>query len=156
VEFGYYCGKVGYRIEQAGRVKDTTRSSTESTNLGPKCTHGGWWSTKEHARTGPRYPACFFFSSFFFFLLDIFFIYISNFIPFPGFPCQKKKNYPISSSPWSPTHPLLSCPSISYPGALSFYRIKGLFSPWCPTRPSCAAYAAGAMGPSMCTLWLLV
>jgi hypothetical protein len=36
------------------------------------------------------------------FLLDIFFICISNVIPFPGFP---SKNYP-PPSPFSPTHPL--------------------------------------------------
>jgi hypothetical protein len=24
------------------------------------------------------------------------------------------------------------------------------------TKPSCATYSAGAMGPSMCTLWLVV
>jgi hypothetical protein len=41
----------------------------------------------------------------FFFLLDIFFIYISNVIPFPGFPLES----PLSSppSPCSSTHPLL-------------------------------------------------
>jgi hypothetical protein len=40
----------------------------------------------------------------FFFLLDIFFIYISNVIPFPGFPSEN----PLSPSPppCSPTHPL--------------------------------------------------
>jgi hypothetical protein len=38
------------------------------------------------------------------FLLDSFFIYISNVIPFPSFPSEN----PLSSSPYhcSPTHPL--------------------------------------------------
>jgi hypothetical protein len=41
-------------------------------------------------------------------------------------------------------------------GASNLHWMKGLFSHWCPTRPSSATYAAGAMGPSMCTLWLVV
>ena len=46
-----------------------------------------------------------------FFLLDIFFIYISNVIPFPGFPSKKPLSHPLS--PYLPTHPLpLSCPGI--------------------------------------------
>jgi hypothetical protein len=39
------------------------------------------------------------------FLLDIFFIYISNIIPFPSFPYVNPLFPP--SSPCSPTHPLL-------------------------------------------------
>jgi hypothetical protein len=43
----------------------------------------------------------------FLFLLDIFFIYISNVIPFPGFPSK----VPLSHHP--PTQPsLLPCPGI--------------------------------------------
>ena len=46
------------------------------------------------------------------FLLDLFFIYISNVIPFPHFPSENPLSHP--SSPCSPTHPLtLSCPGIS-------------------------------------------
>jgi hypothetical protein len=48
---------------------------------------------------------------FVYFLLDIFFIYISNVIPFPGFPSEN----PLSHlpSPCSPTYPLpLTCPGI--------------------------------------------
>jgi hypothetical protein len=41
----------------------------------------------------------------FIFLLDIFFIYISNVIPFPGFPFKNPLSLP--HSPCSPTHPLL-------------------------------------------------
>jgi hypothetical protein len=41
----------------------------------------------------------------FLFLLDVFFIYISNVIPFPGFPSENTISPP--TSPCSPTHPLL-------------------------------------------------
>jgi hypothetical protein len=40
-----------------------------------------------------------------------------------------------------------------YTGALSLQKIKGLYSHWCHIKPPSATYAAGAMGPSMCTLW---
>jgi hypothetical protein len=47
----------------------------------------------------------------FLFLLDIFFIYISNFIPFPHFPSENPLSH--APSPCSLTHPLLlSCPRI--------------------------------------------
>jgi hypothetical protein len=38
------------------------------------------------------------------FLLDIFFVYISNVIPFPSFPSKNSISTPLS--PCSPTHPL--------------------------------------------------
>jgi hypothetical protein len=41
------------------------------------------------------------------FLLDIFFIYISNVIPFPGFPSENPLPIPFPPPPCSPTHPLL-------------------------------------------------
>jgi hypothetical protein len=40
----------------------------------------------------------------FYFLLDIFFIYISDVIPIPGFPSENPLSSP--SCPYSPTHPL--------------------------------------------------
>jgi hypothetical protein len=43
--------------------------------------------------------------NFFLFLLDIFFIYISNVIPFPSFPSKNLLSSPPSAC--SPTHPLL-------------------------------------------------
>jgi hypothetical protein len=44
-----------------------------------------------------------------FFLLDIFFYYISNVIPFSGFTSENPLSHPLS--PCSPTHPLsLPCP----------------------------------------------
>jgi hypothetical protein len=39
---------------------------------------------------------------------------------------------------------------------LNLHRTKGLSSQWWPTRPSSATYAAGAMSPTMCILWLVV
>jgi hypothetical protein len=39
------------------------------------------------------------------FLLDIFFNYISNVVPFPSFPSENPLSFP--PSPCSPTHPLL-------------------------------------------------
>jgi hypothetical protein len=50
-------------------------------------------------------------------------------------------------------HPALAFP---YTRALSLHGTKGLSSHWCPTRPTSATYATEAMGPSMCTLWLVV
>ena len=48
---------------------------------------------------------CIYLLFFFLFLLDIFFIYISNVIPFPGFPSKNPLSPPCL--PYSPTHPLL-------------------------------------------------
>ena len=81
--------------------------------------------------------------------------------PFPGF--LSENPHPISPPPASmrlflylPTHshfPILAFP---YTGASSLHRTKGLSFHRCQTRPSSATYAAGAMGCSMCTLWLVV
>jgi hypothetical protein len=104
------------------------------------------------------------FSGFFFFLFllpsffsffDIFFIYISNVIPFPCFPFEAP--YPIISPPvHQPTHSAFSVLAFPYTGALSLHRTKGLSFHWLLIRPSSATYVSGAMGPSMCTLWLMV
>jgi hypothetical protein len=97
----------------------------------------------------------------FFLLFDISFIYISNVILFPGLP----SGTPLSHSP-SPasmrvllhpsTHSCLPALAFPYTGASNFLRTKGCSFHLCPTRPSSATYAAGAMGPSMCTIWLVV
>jgi hypothetical protein len=95
----------------------------------------------------------FFFLSF---LLDIFFIYISNFIPFPGFLSKYFLSHPLS--PCSPTYPLYF-PVLAFPytGASSLPKTKVpsshslLFN-----KLSSATYAVGATGPSMCTLWLVI
>ena len=75
--------------------------------------------------------------------------------PLSWFPLQKPPS--PSSSSCSPTHPL-PCPVLAFPytGALSLLRTKGLSSHRCPTRSSSATYTAGAMGPSMRALWLVV
>ena len=77
--------------------------------------------------------------------------------PLPRFPSENLLFPP--PSPCSPTHSLL----LPGPGQFSYTRIssphrtKGLSSHWWPAdRPSSATYEAGAMGPSMCTLWLVV
>ena len=102
----------------------------------------------------------FFFS---FLLLNIFFIYISSVMHFPGSPSYKM--LVPSSTPSSmrvflylPKHFHLP-PSISLQWDIYWVFIglrKDLSSHWCLTSPSSATYAAGAMGPYMFTLWLVV
>jgi hypothetical protein len=57
-----------------------------------------------------------------------------------------------------PTYPLppytLDSPILGHFSSL--HSTKDLYFHWCMTRPSSATYAAGAMVPSMCTLWLVV
>jgi hypothetical protein len=53
--------------------------------------------------------------------------------------------------PTLPPHPL----EFLYTGASSLHRTKGLPSHWWQLRESSATYSAGALGPSMCTLWLV-
>jgi hypothetical protein len=100
---------------------------------------------------------CFsFLFSLFIFNWFILFIYISNVIPLACFPSSSPLSHPspLLLSGCSPTHlPTHSHLSFPYTGVLSLHRIKGLSSHWCQIRP--ATYAAGAMGPSMCTLWLV-
>ena len=93
------------------------------------------------------------FLSFFVTLLDIFLIYISNVIPFPGF----------ASNSLSSTHlPLLTNPHIpaSWPwhsptlGNRAFTRPR--VSSHIVARLASATYAVEAMIPSMCTLCLVV
>jgi hypothetical protein len=87
------------------------------------------------------------------FLLDIFFIYISNVIPFPGpTPLEPPILPPPPASmrvfPHSSTHPLLPPhPRIPYTRATSLHRTKTLFSHWCLRRPSSATYAVGPCVP---------
>ena len=93
------------------------------------------------------------------FLLDIFFICISNVIPFSGFLSPKPpipSHFPASMKAFP--HPLTLCLSalaFPYTGTSSLHRTKGLSSHWWPTRPFSATYSAGAMSPTMCTLWFV-
>jgi hypothetical protein len=97
-------------------------------------------------------------------LLLLFFLYIFLFTfqmfspfwvspsetPYPTpFPCFYEGAHP-------PTDSHLPTLAFSYTGAMNNLRPKGLFSHWCPTRPSFATYVASAMGRSMCILWLVV
>ena len=50
--------------------------------------------------------------------------------------------------PYPFTHSLLPSRAFTYSGESSLHRTKGLSSHWCLTKSS--------MGPSMCTLWLVV
>ena len=86
-----------------------------------------------------------YFFKLFFLKIDIFFLYISNVISFPGFLSKNSLSHAPSCS--SSTHPL-SLPVLAflYTGALSLLRTKGHSSLCCPTRPSSATYAAGASG----------
>jgi hypothetical protein len=68
-----------------------------------------------------------------------------------------KTPYPISPPPvQQPIHSCFPVLAFPYNGALSLHRTKDLSSHCCLTNSSSATYAAGAMGPSMCTLWLVV
>jgi hypothetical protein len=58
--------------------------------------------------------------------------------------------------PHPPTHSCLTTLASFYSGASSLDRVKGLPSHWCQIKESSATYTARAMGPSMCTLWLVV
>jgi hypothetical protein len=92
------------------------------------------------------------------FLIGFFKIYISNVIPFPGFPSEKHPP-PIPSRPppaHQPTHSCFLALAFYHTGAYSLHGTKGLSSHWCLTRPSSIPYAAGTMSPTMCTLWLVV
>ena len=80
------------------------------------------------------------------FLLDIFFIYISNIFPFLGLSFRNSLSHvPLPLWGCSPTHPpthsLLPFLAFPYTGASNTLRPKGLFSHWCPTRPSSATHA---------------
>ena len=116
-------------------------------------------------------PLFFFFFFFFFFsllffsflffsflLVDIFFIYISNVILFPGFPlpCNFLSYSPPPASMRLFLHPhthsclaFLDSPTLGH--LASLLRIKDLSSHWCLIRPSSATYAAG----TKCTPWFV-
>jgi hypothetical protein len=59
------------------------------------------------------------------FLLDIFFIYISNVIPFPTFPTEKPLSLLTSSSHQS-AHSLFMALTVPYTGAYNLPRTNGV------------------------------
>jgi hypothetical protein len=61
--------------------------------------------------------------------------------------------YAPPSPAHQPTHSHFLALASPHTEAYSLHRTKDLSSHWCPTRPSSAAYAAGAMSPIMCVLW---
>ena len=98
-----------------------------------------------------------FFSYFKTFLLDIFFIYISNVIPFTG-PPQKITSYPFPPPPASmrmfahtPTHafpPFLMC--------IESTQDQGTLLPLIPNKATLYYTCGWSHGSSMCTPWLVV
>jgi hypothetical protein len=60
------------------------------------------------------------------FLLNIFFVYISNIIPFPGFPLENPI-FPPPSPSHQPIHSYFLALAFPYTGAFSLHRTKGLF-----------------------------
>ena len=86
-------------------------------------------------------------------------MYISNVFHLPGFSSTNLLSHPPAcfyKGAHPPTHSSLTALAFPYTGASSLHRTKGLSSHWCLTRSSSATYVAGAMGPSMHTLWLIV
>jgi hypothetical protein len=76
--------------------------------------------------------------------------------PLSTFPLRRT-SYPLPSPPDQPTHPLpLPRPGIPLHWGIEPYRTKGLSSHWWAARLSSATYAARAMSPTMCLLWLVV
>lgn len=96
-----------------------------------------------------------FFFFFFLFLLDIF-IYFSNAISIFSLPPMNALSQP-SILLWEcspPIHPSLPpCPDIPLHCVSSLGRNKGFSFHWCPSSTTCAA---GAIGLSLCTLWMVV
>jgi hypothetical protein len=98
---------------------------------------------------------------FFFLLLYIFFIYISNAIPFPGL--LSGSSLTLHSPPdfrrmlphW-PIHSHLPSLALPYTGALDPFRPKSCSSHWCPTSTSSATYSGRTLGPFMWIHWLVV
>jgi hypothetical protein len=100
--------------------------------------------------------------------LDIFLICILNVIPFPGLPYGTPLSHlPSPSTKRVLPHPFTysQIPTLAFPytGASSTLRApsehpqgQGLLFPLMSNRPSSATYVAGAMGPSICTIWLVI
>jgi hypothetical protein len=95
------------------------------------------------------------FNSFYFFIG--YFIYISN-VPFFAFPSANLTFHPSTPLPlWACSpHSQLTTLESPYAGVSNQHKTKSLPSHWCHIRQSSVIYVAGAMSPSMCTLWLAI
>ena len=99
---------------------------------------------------------------FFFFFYWIFYLFTFPMLsPFLISPLET--SYPIHPAhasmrvlPHSPTHSCLHVLAFPYTGVSRLHRTKDLSSHRCPTKPSSAIYAAGAMAPFMHSLCLVV
>jgi hypothetical protein len=93
----------------------------------------------------------------FFFIIIIYFLYLHfKCYTFSWYLLQKNPIPPSPPPPCSPTYPLwLPGPSIPLHWVIEPSQDQGL-SHWWPTRPYSATYTNGAVGPSMCTLLLVV
>jgi hypothetical protein len=92
------------------------------------------------------------------FFLIIFFIYISNVIPFLVLPLPEiTYATPLPLLLWgcSLAHPHLASLEFPYTGHQAFTEQRASPPIDAPTRPSSATYVAEAMGPSMCIPWLV-
>lgn len=104
------------------------------------------------------------------FIIEIFFVFILNVVPFPGFPSINQLSHHLPSPPSSmkvfhhaSTHPflppLLDIPVHGWWGGVWWvdpWQNQGFSPYWCPKRPSSAIYAGRAMGLSMYTLWIVI
>ena len=81
--------------------------------------------------------------------------------PFPVSPMQNLYPLPFPHAskrvlPHPLTHSYLTALAFINAEASGLHRTKGIPYHWCQIRPSFATYSAGVMGPSMCTLWLIL
>jgi hypothetical protein len=92
--------------------------------------------------------------------LDIFFIYISNVFPFQGLPFRTPLSHPLplslgGCSPY--THPPpFSLPGIPLHWGIEDPQAQGSLLPLMPNKAILCHICGWSMGPSMCTLWLVV
>jgi hypothetical protein len=98
---------------------------------------------------------------FYLLLMVILFIYNLNVITLPSFFSENPPSYHLTPAstwvlPLTHAHSCLTVLAFPYAGASNLNRNKSFPSLWCYIRPSSATYAAGAMGSSVCILWLVV
>ena len=96
----------------------------------------------------------------FFIFYWIFYVFTFQMLsPFPVSPPEYPLPFSFLLHLWGcflPTHSHVTALAFSYTRESSLYWTKGFSFHWCPTRPSTATQAAGAIGPSMCSLWLVI